>query len=212
MSAQKLGKSCNIYVQKASEDMRYLLNRGYKKTYALKFVCDHYQLTQNYRHFLARTTFSDEEAHAIQEKKVSIHTIEGRNLAVDGYNVLITVEALLKGEGIICDDSVVRDIQGVFGNYTISDNTHTALTHISEVIDIHHPNTVTFYFDQQVSHSGDLCSIVRNRYSYLCETHTHVDRFLADRDTITATSDSILIHKLTHFVDIPFEIFMSKSL
>jgi hypothetical protein len=199
-------------IHEASKDIRYLLNRGYKKSYALKFVCDHYQLTQENRYFLARTTFSDEEATAIQAKKMPIDTIHRKDLAVDGYNVLITVEALLKGEAVICDDFVVRDTQGVFGNYTITDRTHTALTRISEIIGKYHPKTVTFYFDEQVSHSGDLCSIVRNIHSYSCETHKHVDQVLAARNTITATSDSVLIHKLQHFVDIPFEIFMSKTL
>jgi hypothetical protein len=175
-------------------------------------VCNHYQLTQENRHFLARTTFSDEEAAAIQAKKVSIDTIHQKDLAVDGYNVLITVEALLKGEAVICDDLVVRDTQGVFGKYTITDKTHIALTRISEVIDMYHPKSVTFYFDQQVSHSGDLCSIVRNSFSYSCKTHNHVDKVLATRNIITATSDSVLIRKLQHFVDIPFEIFMSKTL
>lgn len=199
-----------MYSQEASEDLRYLLNRGYRKSYALTFICNHYQLQKEDRPFLARTIFSEEEARSIRQKKVHLEDIQGEDIAIDGYNVLISTEAALTGDTIICDDSVVRDIKGVFGNYTMTEFTHQALQEIFTVLTMYSPQTATFYFDQQASHSGDLCSFVREHFP--CKTAKHVDLVLARLNLITATSDSILIRKLDHFIDIPFEILLSKPL
>jgi hypothetical protein len=194
----------------ASKDLRYLLNRGYGKSSAVTFVCNHYQLTRKDRHFLVRSIFSDTHVKTACEKKLPLHKIRGEPLTVDGFNVLITTDAVLKNEAFLCDDSVVRDALGIFGKYKITEATYTALDAIYEVINECHPKEVTFYFDQQVSHSGKLCKSVRDHFS--CTTAAHVDLLLAHLNKITATSDSILIEKLTHFVDIPFEILLSKNL
>ncbi|MBU7024936.1 MAG: DUF434 domain-containing protein [Theionarchaea archaeon] len=199
-----------MYSQEASEDLRYLLNKGYRKSYALTFVCNHYQLQEEDRHFLARTTFSEAEARSIRQKKVHLEDIHGRNITIDGYNVLISTEAALTGDTIVCDDSVVRDLKGVFGNYVLTELTHQALQEIFAVLTMYSPQTATFYFDQQASHSGDLCSLVREHFP--CKTVKHVDLVLARLNLIAATSDSILIRKLDHFIDIPFEILLSKPL
>ena len=196
-------------LHEASKDLKYLLNRGYKKTSALTFVCNHYQLRTKDRHFLARAVFSDEAVAATLEKKLLLREIEGKELFIDGFNVLITTEAVLKNEAIVCDDSVVRDIQGVFGKYKITELTERALTEIYSVLQKFPPENVTFYFDEQVSHSGDLCTRIREHFA--CKTEKHVDLLLAHANNLTATSDSILIEKLDHFIDIPFEILLSKT-
>ncbi|MBU7010704.1 MAG: DUF434 domain-containing protein [Theionarchaea archaeon] len=197
-------------LHKASNDLRYLLNQGYHKSSALTFVCNHYQLEKKDRHFLARTIFSDKEVKAVKEKKLPIEKIRGKNIAIDGYNVLITTEAVLKNEAFLCDDFVLRDTQGVFGKYTVTGKTEKALQKIYFVLQEYPPRKVTFYFDQQVSHSGNLCSMTREHYP--CHTIKHVDLQLFTLNNITATSDSVLIHKIDHFVDIPFEISLSKPL
>jgi hypothetical protein len=197
-------------IHKASKDLRYLLNHGYKKSYAVKFVSNHYQLPKKERHFLARSIFSDKDIQIALQKKLPIQQITGKEVVVDGFNVLITTEAVLKNEAIFCDDSVLRDTQGIFGKYKITKTTEKALNKIFAVLENYQPAQVTFYFDKQVSHSGDLCSKVRPQFP--CETTNHVDLLLSNLNIITATSDSILIQKLDHFIDIPFQISLSKPL
>jgi hypothetical protein len=197
-------------VHDASVDLKYLLNRGYNKTSALTFVCNHYQLEKADRHFLARAVFSDDKVIKTLEKKLSIEEIQGNDVVIDGFNVLITVEAVLKNEAIICDDSVLRDTQGIFGKYTLSENTDRALQEIYYILKKYLPRSVTFYFDQQVSHSGDLCSRVNPHFC--CKTVKHVDLTISNLNKITATSDSVLIENLDHFIDIPLEILFSKSI
>ena len=197
-------------LQKASEELRYLLNRGYTKSVALTFICNHYQLTKKDRHFLARSIFSSHHTETITLKKSPIESIHNQDISIDGYNVLITTEAVLTNQAIICDDSVVRDIKGIFGKYNISDLTEKALSHIYALLNQYIPSSVTFYLDKQVSHSGDLCALIRPHFP--CNTITHVDNYLASLNLITATSDSILIKKINHFIDIPFEVMLSIHL
>ena len=47
-------------IQNASNDLRFLLNRGYRKVMAIDFVGNHYLLDKNERNFLNRTVFSAE--------------------------------------------------------------------------------------------------------------------------------------------------------
>lgn len=194
----------------AIKDLRYLLNHGYKKTSAITFVCNHYQLKMEDRHFLARSVFSDDTIAKTLQKRLPIEEIKGKDLAIDGFNVLITTEAVLKNEAILCDDSVLRDTQGIFGKYKITENTEKALQEIFTVLKKYPPQTATFYFDKQVPHSGKLCHYVRDNYP--CTLTKEVDLLLRNRNIITATSDSVLILTLDHFVDIPLEISLSKSL
>ena len=197
-------------LHEASNDLRYLLNHGYNKTSAVTFVCNHYQLEKKDRHFLTRSIFSDVTVKTTKKKKLPLQKIEGKELVIDGFNVLITTEAVLKNAAFLCDDSVVRDAQGIFGKYTITNDTWAALNTIFDILLVYPPAVTSFYFDQQVSHSGDICSYIKNHFP--CETTKHVDLLLSSLNKITATSDSVLIEKLDHFVDIPLEILLSKNL
>ncbi len=80
-------------------DLRFLLNRGYREKRAVKFVADKYRLSKKQRNFLVRGVFSKKEAEKNKEKRIPISEAQGR-VMVDGYNVLITVEAMLKGEDL----------------------------------------------------------------------------------------------------------------
>jgi hypothetical protein len=197
-------------LKKASEELRYLLNRGYKKSSALTFICNHYQLTKKDRHFLARSIFSNHLIETITSKKLPIESMHNQSIFIDGYNVLITTEAVLTNQAFICDDSVVRDTKGIFGKYKITDLTHEALSHIYTLLNNYSPHSATFYLDKQVSHSGDLCALIRPHFP--CETIIHVDDHLASLNTITATSDTILIQKIDRFVDLPFGVMLSIDL
>ena len=85
-------------LKEARKDLKYLLNRGYNKPSALKLVGDRYQLNKPERSILFRSVFSDREAEIIKSKRVSISELRGRKLLVDGFNVLNTIEEILRDE------------------------------------------------------------------------------------------------------------------
>ena len=102
-------------LREAAVDVRYLADRGYPKASSIRFVSDHYRLPEEERFVLARVVVTCKITGIRRKKALSLDEIKGRALWVDGYNVVITTESLLKGLPVYqCDDGVLRDAQGDF--------------------------------------------------------------------------------------------------
>ena len=151
-------------LRQASEDFRYLLNRAYPRKAALELVGNRYQLTSDQRHLLHRGVFSDVDAKSRQKKKVSPHHIRGFDLVIDGYNVLITIEAGLSGRPLVLgDDGFIRDISGLSGNFQKTARTTEGLQHLLDLLKKINPRTTLFLFDSPISRSGEFSQEVRDR-------------------------------------------------
>lgn len=162
LTALHLLNSKNL--QKASEDFRYLLNRAYPRKAALELVGNRYQLTSDERHLLHRGVFSDVDAASRQKKKISPYQIRGHDLVIDGYNVLITIEAGLSGRPLVLgDDGFIRDISGLSGNFQKTKRTIEALGYLLDFLRRMKPRQTLFLFDSPISRSGELALEVRNR-------------------------------------------------
>lgn len=204
-------------ISEAVHDLRYLLNRGYRKKGALKFVSDKYLLNIHERNYLSRKVFSREVALSRQNKILDISRVKDEDVFVDGYNVLITVESICTGYPSLvrCDDGFLRDINAVFGKYRIKDTTKTALTQIILLLKCYEPQFVKFLYDSPVSQSGELSKVTRtllNAYDVPGDavTSKNVDSELItlsrEVQGIVATSDSAVIDKIQRVIDVPCEI------
>ncbi|MGB9978385.1 DUF434 domain-containing protein [Methanobacterium sp.] len=202
-------------LQEAACDLRFLLNRGYRKKGALQFVANKYVLNKDERNYLARSIFSDLISKKRQEKIIDISKIKNQLLLVDGYNVLITVESLYSEDYdsiILCDDKVVRDLNAVFGKYKLNNTTEMALNKILALISLYCPSYTCFLFDSPVSFSGRLAGLTKKimeKYNLpgnanLSKTvDTEIIRLSNLKKGIVATSDSVIIDKVDMVVDIP---------
>ncbi len=190
-------------------DLRYLLDRGYRRATAIRVVGDKYRLGRRERNILLRAVFSRLEAGEHRRRRVGPEGAEGEEVVIDGYNVLITVEALLSGEAFLSDDGFVRDASGIYGKYRRSRQTALALGEILGFLKAHGARLVRFFFDGQVSGSGELCALVRRmlRDAGLpgdARTVRSADgALLRNRSKILATSDSAVIEKAERVLDIP---------
>ena len=187
-------------------DLRFLLDRGYNKDPAIKIVADKYRLTKKERNFLLRAVFSKNEAE--EHKKKIIKNMRGKDLAIDGYNVLITIESHLKKKEIfVSDDGFVRDISATFGKYKITRTTPKAIDMVFNEIKKLNPKSVTFIFDSQVSHSGELARMFREKMSEMeiggtAKTAKNADYVIANSKGIVATSDRAIIKKAKRVLDL----------
>ena len=199
-------------VLEAAKDLRYLLERGYHRESALRLIVDKYQLSMKQKLLLYRAVYDSSTAAKHKEKIVSVDRAKDSKLAIDGYNVLITVESGLRGGLLVlCDDGFIRDISAVHGKYRITSMTEKALGMIVTAVQELKPAKTNFYFDAQVSKSGELASYVRRtlKGSGLAGSAYAVER--ADVSTlnfgdIIATSDSVLISKAEAVFDLAGEI------
>jgi hypothetical protein len=151
-------------IQEPAEDFRYLLNRRYPRKVALELVGNRYGLTFDERHLLHRGVFSRMDSQARRKKKVSVREIRNKDLAIDGHNVLITIEAALSNRPLVlADDGFVRDISGLSGSFKKTERTEQAVQLIISVLKKWKPRKTLFLFDAPISMSGKLAEEIRDR-------------------------------------------------
>jgi len=145
----------------AVDDLAFLLTRGYSGQSSLKLVGDRYMLSKRQRKALWRATCSDQSLQHRITHRVSHTDISGQNLAIDGYNQLITIESSLAGGMIfLCRDGCYRDIASIHGTYRKVEETLPALELIGESLDTLGPRHVHWFLDAPVSNSGRLKTIM----------------------------------------------------
>jgi len=201
----------NVRLDEAVKDFRYLLGRGYKRESALKFVGDRYQLNKVFRLLLYRCVYGEEEAKKHRGKLVSQKDVLGKVLAVDGYNTLITVESMLEDKPIIfCDDGFIRDLSAVHGKHKPTKTTVKALKLLAEGLVRVGVREIKFFFDSQVSYSGELASLTRETLRGFGLVGDAVAVKQADNQVlgfgeIVASSDAVIIGKARKVFDLAGE-------
>src|SRR4030043_1588106 len=151
-------------LQNAAKDFRYLLNRGFPRKAALELVGNRYQLNSDERHLLHRGVFSDEDSILRKARKIPFYQIRDRDLAIDGYNLVITLEAGLSGLPLIPGGAgFIREFSGLSRNYRKSEKTEEALLLIFNALKRGRPRHTLFLFDAPISKSGELAQEISNR-------------------------------------------------
>jgi hypothetical protein len=122
-------------LREAVADFSLLLTKGYAEKSALKLVGDHFSLTQRQRLAVMRSSCSDQRRQSRLARRVSVEASAGQPLAIDGYNLLITIEAALSG-GLIFQgrDGCFRDLASIHGTYRKVEETVPALRLIGEFL------------------------------------------------------------------------------
>lgn len=195
-------------LQKAAEDFRYLLNRGYPRKLSLEMVGNRYQLTFDERHLLHRGVFCEEDAKRRRAKKISLSQIRGKDLAIDGHNVIITLEAGLSGLPLILgDDGFTRDISGLSGNHRWSKRTEEALRLILDALKRARPRTTLFLLDAPISKSGELADQIRKRMVEVglrgdAQAVRVPEKILIGFSGVVATSDTAILDQSEKAVDL----------
>jgi hypothetical protein len=198
-------------LERAAQDARYLVDRGYPKDSAINFVSNHYCLPKDQRAVLIRVIVESALACARKAKALSLEAFREGVVFVDGYNVLITVESQMAGYPVYqCDDGFLRDTRGVYGSYKCSEFTVAAIFAIMDLLALATPSRVEVLLDQQMSRSGVLAEKIRSIMAKRClpgdaRTAPDVDHLLKTAMSIVATSDGNVIDAASHVVDLPAE-------
>ena len=204
-------------LKKAAQDFRFLLNRGYPRKAALELVGNRYTFTSDERHLLHRGVFSDPDSESRRKKKVSIEDLRGKDLAIDGHNVIITIEAGLSGRPLVlADDGFIRDISGLSGSFRKTETTEEAIQLIINAIKQIKPHQTLFLLDAPISKSGKLAEEVRN---YLKKENIAGDamavkvpeRILIGFPGVVATSDTAIIDRSRKILDLAGHIITKKT-
>ncbi len=194
----------------AAVEYKYLLDKGYPRTSALRFVGDHHRLGKRERNRLVRGVFSAREDEEHRERMTGIEEIMGSDVFVDGFNVLATAEAVLFRPDLVvaASDGFLRDVRGDFGRYRWTRQARQTAEKLLTFLSTHEPDSVSFLFDRQVSRSGEIAAWMRGEMEAMGlagegRTDPAVDRTLKQAGGIVATSDSAVIERCAKVVDLP---------
>ena len=189
----------------AYRDLKYLLNRGYRKGVALNFVANHYRLGRRERYLLARCVFPDSWIEEVERKLLPPEEIKGRVLGIDGFNVLITLESLLAGKAILCEDGLVRDLE-YMGKYKPHGGTESNLRLIVSSLAELSPGRVVFFYGKNNPGSGVVKALTEellDKFGVPGEVRLvkSPDHELKAFETV-ATADVGVIGKVEHVFDL----------
>ena len=186
-------------LRSAVGDLSWLLGRGYAEPSSVKIVGDRYRLTSRQRIAVVRSACSDERLLARRSKCVAPEMLAGRDLAIDGYNLLITIESALAG-GVVLQgrDEACRDLASIHGSYRTMQETLPALELIGRSLTALDVSAATWLLDSPVSNSARL----RGRMLDLAGQHgwpwcvdlcRNPDQALIDGGRTVVTSDSVVL-------------------
>ena len=198
-------------LRQATADLSWLLGRGYAEVATLKLVGDRHGLDKRQRKAVGRCAAGIPVIAARRSKAIPLTegSLAGRPVAVDGFNVLITVEAALSGGVVLIGaDGGHRDMASVHGSWRAADETEVAIGLIGEALARLDAGTTTWLLDKPVSNSGRLrgrlLTIAAERsWDWAVELPPDPDPLLGASPDVVASNDSWVIDQCGAWLDLP---------
>ncbi len=188
-------------LRSAVADLSLLLQKGYASNSTLKLVGDRYDLTARQRKAVARAACDDTAAAGRRERLVVPGAVRGKSIDIDGYNLLITLEAALSGGVLLCGrDGTFRDLASMHGSYRRVEETAAALEMAGRYLAAVEPDSVRWLLDRPVSNSGRLKVNIEETaasagWNWTVRLVPDPDPVLAGRRTIIVSSDSAVLDR-----------------
>ncbi len=199
-----------IISQEAYVDYHYLREHGFAERASLKLVGDRYRLSAVGRNCLFRGAIPGAVAEARKAKIMPVERARGARLAVDWYNVLITVESYLKGTLVfLADDGVVRDAAASHGSWRRGPTTPAAIEGLVSALVSLRPARLELFLDSPIAHSGELAAEMRGRLrkagldGFDVSLAPSADWALKRHEGVVASSDSVVLDQATAALDLP---------
>ncbi len=188
----------------AVDDLSWLLTRGYVVPSALKLVGDRHQLARRQREAVARSACSD---MAGAERRARRRPLGPGSLAIDGFNVLITVEAALAGAPLLRGrDGALRDLASIHGTWRRMEETEIAVDLVGRSLKGAGTGPVRWILDAPVSNSGRLRSLlleyaVAAGQDWQVELVRCADPVVAE-GPVAASCDSLVLDTAPSWIDL----------
>ena len=192
----------------AVSELSWLLSRGYQTKSALKLVGDRHNLSERQRLAVSRAACADESRARRAASRVSEREVPGAALVVDGFNLVILLEAALSGGVLVRGrDGCLRDLSSVHGSYRAVEETERAVTLAGEVLAALGPASVLWLFDSPVSNSGRLAARVREvaavrGWPWEVRAEFNPDREIVNSGLVAVTSDSNVLDGVSRWLDL----------
>lgn len=203
-------------LRSAIADFSLLLTKGYADKSALKLVGDRFSLTERQRTAIMRSACSEQQLASRRSSEVKVTELGGKPIAIDGYNVLITIEAAMSGACVFKGrDGCFRDLASIHGTYRKVTETIPAVELIGEFLKEHNAGDCLWLLDSPVSNSGRLKTLIgelaqKNRWNWEIKLSISPDAELIKTDLTAATSDSVILDGCERWVNLARAIIEEK--
>ncbi len=198
-------------LNKASEEVCFMLDRNYDVKPLTTFIGNHYQLTARQRLALQRSCCSTIDAKIRTSKLIDSKFLyfneSDRIIHIDGFNTIITLEvALSNGTLLKCRDTSIRDLAGLRGTYRLIDKTSETIQLIALALKDLNFIGAEFYLDEPVSNSINLKLAIIDVFNKAnLPVNVHVvpnpDNILKSMDYV-ATSDSVILDNCKSWINL----------
>jgi hypothetical protein len=200
----------------ATQDLCWLLDRGYASHSATVLVGNRHNLTSRQRLAVSRCACSEAAARQRGALQVTSEMVLGRELWLDGYNVLTLLESALAGGVVLLGrDRCCRDVAGIHRRYRKVTETAPALRLVGEVTSAWGVSCVRWWLDKPVSNSGRLKTFIGEQaktagWNMPVELVFNPDRILWESREIIATSDSVVLDRCQAWVNLARQIISER--
>ena len=190
----------------ATAELSWLLGRGYQTKSALKLVGDRHDLRERQRLAAARAACSEASLEGRRARRVVM--VAGEEVIVDGFNLIITLEAALSGGVLVRGrDGCVRDLSSVHGSYRAVEETERAVLLAGEALAELAPSSVLWVLDRPVSNSGRLAERVRaaaasRGWPWEVAVEFNPDREIVNSTRVAVTSDSNVLDGVARWLNL----------
>lgn len=177
-------------------------------TSSLKLVGDRHGLRERQRLAVSRAACSDQDRQRRKEHCVSVEQLRAQPVIIDGFNLIITIEAALSGGPLfIGTDDCIRDLSSVHGSYRSVDETDRAISLIGEVLQTLAPSSVLWLLDRPVSNSGRLSAKItdlalHHNWPWHVDVVFNPDSAIISSPAIAITSDSSILDRVSRWSDL----------
>jgi hypothetical protein len=161
---------------------------------------------------ISRYACSAADAERRRQRGNDLAQIRGRELWLDGYNVLTLIESALSGGVVLLGrDGCCRDIAGIHRRYRKVSETIPALQLVGETVTAAGVALCRWWLDKPVSNSGRLKTAITeiaaaNGWKMEVELAFSPDHELSHTENPIASSDGIVLDRCQSWVNLAREI------
>lgn len=195
-------------LREAARDLCWLLDRGYAMPSAAELVGNRHALTARQRLALTRSVCAEVARQRRHAREVGPEALVGRELWLDGFNVLTALEAALAGGVILVGcDGCCRDLASVYARHHEVAETAPALELLGAALQGWGVRRCRWWLDRPVSNSGRLqrrllALAAARGWDWTAELVFNPDKVLAETDQIIATSDSVVLDRCARWFNL----------
>lgn len=193
----------------ASHHVSYLINEGYDIKSASTFVGNHFAFSERQRLALVRSISAAAQLDKRRAKELT--SLEGRDVWIDGFNTVITLEVMLNDSPLFaCMDGTVRDLASLRGTYRIIPETGDAVRILLRTLAERNVQSAHILLDEPVSNSGRLKSLIadvkeaqgdRCPFGLDIQLLKEVDKTLWEKENVI-TADAIILDHCTSWFNL----------